>query len=1221
VTGTASKPPASKPAASPYVGPKPFTLADGDRFHGRSREIADLIALLAAHRVLLLHASSGAGKTSLLNAGLRPLAPADEFLILPPARVRGRPDDPKSRNAQSKDDSVFVTNYLADLSAQLRDAFPENPPPLPRPGQTLHQYALEVERVLLPRPPDRTIVYVVDQFEELFTTNLADWNDREPFFRQAAMLARPRSGSADSDPPPNRRLLLSMRSDFVARVESFAHLMPERLNARYHLERLNRQQAIEAIERPAAHAGRPFDEGAADALADRLAEQRIATEKGPQTIEGEFVEPVQLQVVCDRLWRSLPNDAKSISRDDVDRYGNVDEALREYYELAIRDAHVAEKVPLRRIRGWFDKQLIAAGGFRGQAFVDMEKGEVAGLPIAAVDRLQDAYHIIRSETRAGARWVEISHDRFVEPIRLANEADTRRLKQRNDRLGIGIATIVATILFTVLGIIQQQTATQKELASLTADARDTAQTLSTRAAAALALLTKGGSSPQTLGTALSILADAGAIRRQVRIPTPDRTLGTRLAASADGMLLLGSWDGGSWTVRNVGRESGNLGEPRILVEKIAETPRHFAWSPDGSRLAIAQGNSIRVIAAGTPEDRIFELGSRALEPERPLSLDAKRRLAFGADGKSLAALLCVDKACSTAELEAWNVDDPATAMQIPTPADLDVASFAMIGQGDGAWIAIAGCRRSGPQPTPTGPSTALNETPPKQATQSGPVQGGPAQSRLECVPQIAVSAPLPAPDPKGASEKPIRLWAFHNPDGQVAWLQFSRLPMPDSNAVLMFEELARREQHRLLKSFALNTEATRSDRLEPPDAMIPNNGRKVDLVEVDNSGFAWRTDDGSIAFADRSGASALVHPLAETASSKFVRAKHRPQTTQYVTADQDGLLLLDASGRVDVRYQAPSDLFAVSVSGNGQFAAAYGRQSLERGNISVIVDLNSEESLTIRLDRKTGKLVRDIRGTPAWAKLFDGEDQRGDSAGALAFQQGTSRLLRWRFLPEMSIDVADLSAASPFEAVPVQMTVSPDGASDRMPGLQVYDVHYLSTAPVAIAATNAGTYLANVETGVVKLARDTDGTDFVAVASSPDGQTLFLVGSRTAVLKVADVEKALASSDAFELLSSATRRSIRIISDAAFRSDGRFTYALGFDPSGIGILDPASGELAPTTYLPIEIPRAYGLALAPDNDTLLITGQNGAAFVDVGVESIQRALCQIILVAPPACTR
>ena len=84
---------------NPYVGPRPFKREEQSLFFGREREISELQSLVTAHRTLLIYAASGAGKTSLLNAGLLPLMEREGFEVLPVARVKGlipggvRPED------------------------------------------------------------------------------------------------------------------------------------------------------------------------------------------------------------------------------------------------------------------------------------------------------------------------------------------------------------------------------------------------------------------------------------------------------------------------------------------------------------------------------------------------------------------------------------------------------------------------------------------------------------------------------------------------------------------------------------------------------------------------------------------------------------------------------------------------------------------------------------------------------------------------------------------------------------------------------------------------------------------------------------------------------------------------------------------------------------------------------------------------------------------------
>src|SRR5262245_15915718 len=70
---------AAAEASEVYVGPRPFKT--GETLHGREREASELLSLLIAERIVLLHSPSGAGKTSLVQASLLPAMQSEGFLV------------------------------------------------------------------------------------------------------------------------------------------------------------------------------------------------------------------------------------------------------------------------------------------------------------------------------------------------------------------------------------------------------------------------------------------------------------------------------------------------------------------------------------------------------------------------------------------------------------------------------------------------------------------------------------------------------------------------------------------------------------------------------------------------------------------------------------------------------------------------------------------------------------------------------------------------------------------------------------------------------------------------------------------------------------------------------------------------------------------------------------------------------------------------------------
>jgi hypothetical protein len=87
---------------SPFVGPRPFEKEDSDRFFGRTREIEELLSLIIAHRAVLVYAQSGAGKSSLLRAGVIKRLEEQQYQVLRSARVHGLlPNDVPPESVQN----------------------------------------------------------------------------------------------------------------------------------------------------------------------------------------------------------------------------------------------------------------------------------------------------------------------------------------------------------------------------------------------------------------------------------------------------------------------------------------------------------------------------------------------------------------------------------------------------------------------------------------------------------------------------------------------------------------------------------------------------------------------------------------------------------------------------------------------------------------------------------------------------------------------------------------------------------------------------------------------------------------------------------------------------------------------------------------------------------------------------------------------------------------
>ena len=401
---------------SPFVGPRPFETEDRDRFFGRTRELEELFSLIIAHRAILVYAQSGAGKTSLLKAGVIPRLVEQAYKVLPPARVHGvLPAD----LAAEKVANIFVFHALQHWTADLCHG-----PSAEECGQTT---LAEFLKTLVPpcRPDEESaapMVIVFDQFEEFFTANSHRWQERGPFFKQL---------SQAQEEIPTLKVVFVMREEYIAQLDPLAELLPEKLRTRMHLERLRGNSARSAVVKPFQSRGLSFDAGAAEKLLAELSEIRVSEGDTFREAHGEFVEPVQLQVVCQSLWENLEEDWKDgssansqsphlITRDFVGRYGDVTHALAHYYDRSVKKAAAEGDIGEGELRRWVDKALITPTGTRGLA-VRGASGAPGTIPGLTLKCLEEA-HVIRREDRGGTITHELTHDRFIEPVQTSNKA-------------------------------------------------------------------------------------------------------------------------------------------------------------------------------------------------------------------------------------------------------------------------------------------------------------------------------------------------------------------------------------------------------------------------------------------------------------------------------------------------------------------------------------------------------------------------------------------------------------------------------------------------------------------------------------------------------------------------------------------------------------------------------------------------------------------------------
>ncbi|MEM8930053.1 MAG: hypothetical protein AAGE94_02695 [Acidobacteriota bacterium] len=569
------------PSVNPFVGPRPIEA--GERLWGRDREIRELDDELSSQRVVLLCSPSGAGKSSLIRAGLVPRLAAS-FDIWGPTRVHL----PTSVGTANR----YVASALAGFEAAVPKRLRRGPESLA--DQTLLQY---VEGRPRRRRASSNILLIFDQFEEVLTADPLAIAAKEAFFDQLGEALR----------NPRIWALFALREDYLVALDPYAHRVPTQFEYRYRLDLLGHAAARAAMNGPAADAGREFR--AAEHLVRDLATRRI------QQLDGTFaeqvgpdVEPVQLQVVCRRLWDALPADRTSIEVDDLEQFGDVGEALAGYYDDAVEQVAAGDVSAVRGIRDWFGERLITAGGLRGQVL--REPGASGGLDNGSIEALLDS-HLIRAEQRAGATWYELAHDRLIEPVLASNLAwrrehlaEVQHQARLWDRQGRPDSLLwLDEALRDAEAWVAEHRPTAIEQAFL--DASRKAQRIAVRERRQRRLVWWGAIVATSFAILATILWRISEGRREMAENLTRTAVGVHLLSSgqtADGNLLLLEVERPEQTETAVAALHAALAEPVELVtlEGHASDVRDAVWSHDGRRiLTVSWDTTVRIWSATT----------------------------------------------------------------------------------------------------------------------------------------------------------------------------------------------------------------------------------------------------------------------------------------------------------------------------------------------------------------------------------------------------------------------------------------------------------------------------------------------------------------------------------------------------------------------------------------------------------------------------------------------
>jgi hypothetical protein len=418
---------AQSPPAQPYRRLAPFRFADAQILVARNREVERLVRLITMYRGVLLYGESGAGKSSLVNAGVLPRITEEGFW---PHRVLVQPT--------SGQELVLEPIRCSDREedAFLPSAF-DNAGPDGRLVLATDRFRESVETATA----HGSILLVFDQFEYLVT-----------LFPRARSFGETQSKILNTivellrDQSLRVKLLFAFREDYLAGLTPLLDAQPELAGQSLRLVAPPLDRTKEIIRAPFEKFPRHYPRELSPELAERVAADLA------QHGEREDLSLSELQIVCSRLWDAPDPEELLRARGGVEGLleDHLDEALK-MFPPNLRQAALAVLVHMITPSG--TRNVVSSQDLVQRAHAEQSR-LAPDLLEAAIERLASPDSgLIRRERRHDVELCELTSEFLIPRISAAREDFRRAQERRRDRRRIVILSSIVAVVAAVAAIV------------------------------------------------------------------------------------------------------------------------------------------------------------------------------------------------------------------------------------------------------------------------------------------------------------------------------------------------------------------------------------------------------------------------------------------------------------------------------------------------------------------------------------------------------------------------------------------------------------------------------------------------------------------------------------------------------------------------------------------------------------------------------------------------
>ena len=621
VTGAARTSPAAgddiDPAASPYRGLASFEEDHAEYFFGREDDTSRVIELLRESRFVAVMGASGTGKSSLVRAGV--------VRALRSGRVPG---------SDAWEIRVFTPGArpLTALAAQLGRAFPQESMQATLRELQGDERSLDLATTagMVDSPPERRLLLVVDQFEEVFTI-CADGAERSAFLANLLYAATIPGGRV--------AVIIGMRADFYHRCAAYPDLRSLVSSEQYLVGPLTRDGLRRAIEEPARRVGVELEAGLLDTILGDVGAhsgglpllQHVLFElwqrrRGRMLTLEAYVAAGALEGAlakrANAVFTALPVEQQAIARRALLRLVQPGEGTEDTRRQAPFDELVGradERTDVELVVEALARERLVTVGrdeASGGRVVDItHEALIRGWPELRgwIDEERDGLRAGRRLTEAAGEWDQSGRDesllyrgarlaawddrdlgslnererQFLSASQGRNARQARRRRAVTASLAVlsAVALVAAAVALVNLRRASRQTDRAEAATRLATSRRMAAESvtaLGRNDQSLAALLALGGDTVAHTVEASSALAGALAADIDPSTVLAGHTADVRaLAVAADGTIVTGSLDA---TVR--------------------------VWPPDGSRATVLQGHDGEVLDVAVDPDgrRVYSVG-------------------------------------------------------------------------------------------------------------------------------------------------------------------------------------------------------------------------------------------------------------------------------------------------------------------------------------------------------------------------------------------------------------------------------------------------------------------------------------------------------------------------------------------------------------------------------------------------------------------------------------